>query len=268
MPLKPWYKVVTPREDLREGKPLDASEFAVHLDQVRDGRAPAVYQRLTLGPVHVRSCRRRANCGFQGRAATVAPKSGCCTRAASSTVAVAVRQSRAASERVSGVQAERGGHGLNCHPLFGRWGKRDSGGLGDLAENDERHFHQESKTAWAGGAGAKCVLARPHPERPPRRVASARWGCLDLEPPMSFGDQLTPPCSEGFRIGIGRGAGHLELTVAEAKLAEEPNVTVGRHNPTNVFEGHESIALMETCESSNRVCKLNSVGGALLTNQP
>jgi hypothetical protein len=44
MALKPWYKVVTPREDLREGKPLDASEFAVHLDQVRDGRAPAVYQ--------------------------------------------------------------------------------------------------------------------------------------------------------------------------------------------------------------------------------
>ncbi len=42
--LVPWYKVVTPREDLREGRPLDASEFAVHLDQVRDGRAPAVYQ--------------------------------------------------------------------------------------------------------------------------------------------------------------------------------------------------------------------------------
>lgn len=42
--LKPWYKVVTPREDLREAKPLDASEFAVHLDQVRDGRAPAVYR--------------------------------------------------------------------------------------------------------------------------------------------------------------------------------------------------------------------------------
>jgi hypothetical protein len=44
MALKPWYKIVTPREDLREGKPLDASEFAVHLDHVRDGRAPAVYQ--------------------------------------------------------------------------------------------------------------------------------------------------------------------------------------------------------------------------------
>ena len=45
MALKPWYKVVTPREDLREGRPLDAAEFAVHLDQVRDGRAPADYQR-------------------------------------------------------------------------------------------------------------------------------------------------------------------------------------------------------------------------------
>src|SRR5213592_4702615 len=45
MSLKPWYKVVTPREDLREGKPLDASEFAIHLDQVREGSAPADYQK-------------------------------------------------------------------------------------------------------------------------------------------------------------------------------------------------------------------------------
>lgn len=44
MAMKPWYKIITPREDLRDGKPLDASEFAVHLDHVRDGRAPAVYQ--------------------------------------------------------------------------------------------------------------------------------------------------------------------------------------------------------------------------------
>ena len=36
--LKPWYRVVTPREDLRENKALDASEFAVHLDHVRDHR--------------------------------------------------------------------------------------------------------------------------------------------------------------------------------------------------------------------------------------
>lgn len=44
MALKPWHKVVEPREDLREGRPLDASEFAVHLDHVRDGRAPDDYQ--------------------------------------------------------------------------------------------------------------------------------------------------------------------------------------------------------------------------------
>src|SRR5438045_7031032 len=45
MPLKPWYEVVKPRKDLRDGKPLDASEFAVHLDQVRDGRAHDDYQK-------------------------------------------------------------------------------------------------------------------------------------------------------------------------------------------------------------------------------
>jgi hypothetical protein len=45
MPLKPWYKIVTPREALLEGKLLDASEFAVPLDQVREGRAPADYQK-------------------------------------------------------------------------------------------------------------------------------------------------------------------------------------------------------------------------------
>lgn len=41
--LRPWRHVVTPRADLREGKPLDAAEFAVHLDKVRDGDAPEVY---------------------------------------------------------------------------------------------------------------------------------------------------------------------------------------------------------------------------------
>ncbi|MEX0715871.1 MAG: DUF499 domain-containing protein [Planctomycetaceae bacterium] len=36
--LKPWYQVVTPREDLRENRALDASEFAVHLDHIRTAR--------------------------------------------------------------------------------------------------------------------------------------------------------------------------------------------------------------------------------------
>ena len=44
MALKPWYKVVTPREDLRENRPLDASEFAVHLDHVCNKTAPADYR--------------------------------------------------------------------------------------------------------------------------------------------------------------------------------------------------------------------------------
>lgn len=28
MPLKLWYKIVTPRQDLREGKPINAFKFA------------------------------------------------------------------------------------------------------------------------------------------------------------------------------------------------------------------------------------------------
>ena len=41
--LKPWYDAVELREDLRENRPLDASEFAIHLDQIRDGRAHKDY---------------------------------------------------------------------------------------------------------------------------------------------------------------------------------------------------------------------------------
>ena len=44
MALVPWHKAIYPRPDLREGRPLDAAEFAVHLDQVRDNRAPLDYQ--------------------------------------------------------------------------------------------------------------------------------------------------------------------------------------------------------------------------------
>lgn len=42
--LKPWYKVATPREDLREGRSVDTSEFAVHLNDVVSGRAPEYYR--------------------------------------------------------------------------------------------------------------------------------------------------------------------------------------------------------------------------------
>ena len=48
MAMKPWYKIVEPREDLRKGRPLDASEFAVHLDKVREGTAPDDYREQKL----------------------------------------------------------------------------------------------------------------------------------------------------------------------------------------------------------------------------
>src|SRR3954470_12609592 len=41
--LRPWYQVIAPREDLRENRPLDASEFAVHLNHIRDNRAHPDY---------------------------------------------------------------------------------------------------------------------------------------------------------------------------------------------------------------------------------
>jgi hypothetical protein len=46
MALKPWYKVdgIELRQDIRDKKAFDSSEFAVHLDQVRDQRAPADYR--------------------------------------------------------------------------------------------------------------------------------------------------------------------------------------------------------------------------------
>ncbi len=45
MPVKLWNNIIAPHEDLREGKPLDASEFAVHLDQVREGRDQRCWRR-------------------------------------------------------------------------------------------------------------------------------------------------------------------------------------------------------------------------------
>lgn len=41
--MTPWYRVAVPREDLRQRRPLDAAQFAVHLDQVVTGDAPPEY---------------------------------------------------------------------------------------------------------------------------------------------------------------------------------------------------------------------------------
>lgn len=41
--MEPWYKVVIPRQELRDGRSLDPKEFAVHLEQVVTGTAPRDY---------------------------------------------------------------------------------------------------------------------------------------------------------------------------------------------------------------------------------
>ena len=42
--MDPWYKIVTPRKEVREGRSFNPDEFAIALDQVVDGKAPADYQ--------------------------------------------------------------------------------------------------------------------------------------------------------------------------------------------------------------------------------
>ena len=44
MTLDPWYRVVTPRKEVREGRSFNPDEFAIALDQVVDGKAPVDYQ--------------------------------------------------------------------------------------------------------------------------------------------------------------------------------------------------------------------------------
>ena len=58
--MEPWYKVVTPRKEVREGRSFNPDEFAIALEQVVAGRAPEDYQ----DPVQFfsRTCFTRALC--------------------------------------------------------------------------------------------------------------------------------------------------------------------------------------------------------------
>src|SRR3954454_24408383 len=40
----PWYKVVTPRKEVREGRSFNPDEFAIHLEQVVAKTAPEDYR--------------------------------------------------------------------------------------------------------------------------------------------------------------------------------------------------------------------------------
>ena len=43
--LEPWYKVVTPRKEVREGRSFNPDEFAIALERVVAGKAPVDYQK-------------------------------------------------------------------------------------------------------------------------------------------------------------------------------------------------------------------------------
>jgi hypothetical protein len=42
--MDPWYKVATPRKEVREGRSLNPDEFAIALEQVVAGTAPEDYK--------------------------------------------------------------------------------------------------------------------------------------------------------------------------------------------------------------------------------
>jgi hypothetical protein len=42
--MEPWYKIVTPRKEVREGRSFDPDDFAIHLEQVVSGKAPEDYR--------------------------------------------------------------------------------------------------------------------------------------------------------------------------------------------------------------------------------
>lgn len=56
--MEPWYRVVTPRKEVREGRSFDPSEFAIALEQVVAGTAPEDYRKPDL--FFARTCWTRA----------------------------------------------------------------------------------------------------------------------------------------------------------------------------------------------------------------
>src|SRR5271165_6714874 len=43
--MEPWYKIVTPRKEVREGRSFNPDEFAIALEQVVAGTAPDDYKK-------------------------------------------------------------------------------------------------------------------------------------------------------------------------------------------------------------------------------
>jgi len=58
--MEPWYKVAVPRKEVREGRSFNPDEFAIHLEQVIAGTAPADYREPSQ--FFARTCFTRALC--------------------------------------------------------------------------------------------------------------------------------------------------------------------------------------------------------------
>src|ERR1700758_5566740 len=59
-PMEPWYKLTTPRKEVREGRSFNPDEFAIALEQVVAGTAPEDYQKRE--EFFSRTCFTRALC--------------------------------------------------------------------------------------------------------------------------------------------------------------------------------------------------------------
>jgi predicted AAA+ superfamily ATPase len=62
--MEPWFKIVTPRKEVREGRSFNPDEFAIHLEQVVAGTAPEDYREPTQ--FFARTCFTRALCEHAG----------------------------------------------------------------------------------------------------------------------------------------------------------------------------------------------------------
>jgi hypothetical protein len=69
--MDPWYKVATPRKEVREGRSFNPDEFAIALEQVVAGNAPEDYrdpEKFFLA--HLLHARAQRSC-WNGSPATV-----------------------------------------------------------------------------------------------------------------------------------------------------------------------------------------------------
>jgi hypothetical protein len=77
--MEPWYRVATPRREVREGRSFNPDGFAVRLEQVVAGSAPEDYQKpeqFFRGPALLglsRTTRCRSCAASEGRAKALHP---------------------------------------------------------------------------------------------------------------------------------------------------------------------------------------------------